>query len=1017
LLVNRPGASGLAVLCVLLCLTAAARGDDAGAGGAPDAGVAAAAPIADPRTAEVRALIAGTLAVAVEPQSLFDVSLADEGAVQIEAVRVRSLLRTVEASARPAPSQQPRVKPATSAAPADSTRADIETIDAARWAARIDLDRARLEVYSLPREQRAELLRAHAARREAARPKETDEERHAREAEQDRQKALEAAKAARSEAERLVAEEVARLIGVERTIETIREHFRAVRADLAARRDNVLGWQLRARDAKAGSPDGADEAYDALRRTLRASRDELEQALRDLESTTSEVPALAADPLEGIAAGISTDQAHERRATVEREAREARAEERAVREERASILQDEIGSLNRERLGLLPFLSEAKRSAITGFTDAGLDQARSETRHLLLVLRYHRHVVTGWIRAVRDRDGVQGISLWRVAGVAVPWLALGLAFGWWRRRSPRYLALIEARIAGNDRSERRTTPSRERRGLRLLAGVHRPLEWLLFFEATSWMLPAHTRGLLEVQLLTVIVGWTLAGAFIVDTINVLATETDPPAAGAADEVGRLRLQSLRLVGRVVVAFILILVLTSRLVGEGTIHSWVLSTCWFAAVPVFLLLVRWWRDTVFGRAERVRRKSRLQTWVLANRTGWKSFLAAMIAAVNLFALGAWKMIRSWIAGFELARRGLAYLFKREIDRLAEGKPPIASRALSAAALESLGPDRAGDAWVACPADEAIARLRKQIAAGHGGVVAIVGPRGLGKTALLRQLEATVPGAVQASCDARTSLTTIRAAVAARPAVEGETGPPPLVILDDAHALIKPVLRGLRSFDEVFTHARAESRGTLWIFALDSVVWPFLRRARDARPLFDEVLVLAPWTDEQIGNLLVRRNAEAAIDPTFEDLLEALAPSADEIDRQEALSAKQTGYFRMVWDYARGNPALALEVWRSSLMEDLEDRVRVVALHAPNAARLETLPDAALFILRAVLQMAPATVADVAESTRLTEAQVQNAFRFGLAHGYLVEDGGRIRVSWAWLRSVTLFLERRRLLVNT
>ena len=96
---------------------------------------------------------------------------------------------------------------------------------------------------------------------------------------------------------------------------------------------------------------------------------------------------------------------------------------------------------------------------------------------------------------------------------------------------------------------------------------------------------------------------------------------------------------------------------------GTVYNWTLTFCWFAAVPVFLVLVRWWRQTVFERMDRVRRKSPLQSWLLANRTGWKSFFAAMIAAVHLFGLGAYKTAMKWLAGFYLTRKAHAYLFKR------------------------------------------------------------------------------------------------------------------------------------------------------------------------------------------------------------------------------------------------------------------------------------------------------------------------------------------------------------------
>ena len=121
--------------------------------------------------------------------------------------------------------------------------------------------------------------------------------------------------------------------------------------------------------------------------------------------------------------------------------------------------------------------------------------------------------------------------------------------------------------------------------------------------------------------------------------------------------------------------------------------------------------------------------------------------------------------------------------------------------------------------------------------------------------------------------------------------------------------------------------------------------------------------------------------------------------------------------MIWDYVRGNPALALEVWRSSLAVDDEGAVRVRPMRSPATERLESLPDASLFVLRAVLQMAPATAEEVAQATRLTVGEVENAFRYGQAHGVLLEERGQVRIAWAWMRSVLRVLERRHLLVGS
>ena len=73
--------------------------------------------------------------------------------------------------------------------------------------------------------------------------------------------------------------------------------------------------------------------------------------------------------------------------------------------------------------------------------------------------------------------------------------------------------------------------------------------------------------------------------------------------------------------------------------------------------------------------------------------------------------------------------------------------------------------------------------------------------------------------------------------------------------------------------------------------------------------------------------------------------------------------------MLWDYAGGNPALALEVWRARWARTPTGSSACARSRSPTPPGSRRCPDSSLFVLRAVLQLAPATVADVAEATRL------------------------------------------------
>jgi len=1026
----------LAALTLLVALLGAAPADGGAAEGPSDAAGADAAP--DPEVVRllelaqrVRELVQGKLDVARDPTTLFDVPLTDEDAVEVERRRLSAIvtasrppsLDVGDASASKRDAGIADARPEASAAPV--TERD------ALWAAHLELDEARLAFLSLSKDARKKLLDDHDALKRVeseSSPRDDEAQQRAAQAVKDRKKALEEARLARSEAERQVAEERARLNGVQEAQAKFETRLIQEEEATAKQADDTLSWHRKVtemvtkREARDADAADADRLYMELRSKLRDARAELGRVLALLASGNSDVPGPGPDRLRTEGTGVDRSAVDSLRSEVNAAADKLADHELTARWARAKSLAERVDSMNRDRLALYAQLSPGLRSSLTSFGPDGWDQARAEGYQVALVARYHAQATASWVASFRDPsrrrlgDLFATFTLLKILGV-------GILFFWWRRVADPLLASLRARVGPTSAVVSRT-PAKvwAARGLSLLIRVHKPVEWLLLAWAVLTLAGPKFASLYEARIPWLILSWTLGGLIGVYVMDELLG-TDRASHRKAD-VAVLRLRSFKLIGRVVVALGLTLALTRELVGKGTIHDWVLSTSWLALLPVGAVLSHWWRPTVFERLAAQRKKRAFETWLLGRRDGWGSLLASATGGVFLIAIRVGKAARAYVSGFRVTRRALAYLFRREVAKQATTK------------VAELGPIDSGHAAVFdpdLPADgllEGVARqeiqlITETIDAPNGGVFALVGERGAGKTTVARRILAGRPDSLLVSCPPggfeafRRELVRvlglvpdasdddIKQAIDARPEDNA-------LLVDDAHRLVRPIIGGLDDFDRALALARASSGTCTWVFCIGAGIWQYVARARGARPVFAHVFPLARWTEEQIGELLRRRTREVGLEVRFHGLV--VDPEDDPELHAEQLARAEENYYRLLWDHAAGNPAVALYFWRESLRVGANGEVVAQLFEAPDTADLESLPDPAVFVLRSVIQLELAAFEDIVDATRLPTREVEDALRYGAFRAYLEPIDSRYRVHWRWFRAVSRFLERRHLLAK-
>jgi AAA domain len=1012
----------------------------------------------------IQALLRGELELELEPAALFDVDPADERALAVEIERLRRVL--AEAAAKPeadagVPGEDTGADPRKSdagKAPADAGPSDagtdaeaeatgegggepVTSADPTLLEARLELDRARLAFYELAPDERTALFAGHKKRQAEssttqAKKELSDAEREQREAAEEKRRAEEDAKNEQHEAKRLVAEERVRLLGVKESQAALAATLAQQRIDLNGMDERVLAWQrpsdtiLKALEAKRPEASAIDAVYDEVATRLVKLRDDLSTSVAVVNDPPKNLVPVGEDPVASLSVDVDKRAVETLRAELLEAESSLLADAEAQRWVEMRHVMKAMEALDHRRLGLIPLLSASKRAELEGFGPVGLEQARKEALQLTLVLRYHLKESRRFITSVRE-TGETGGSAFVATITALKWmLPIGL-FIWWRRRAEDTLEQIlksARQAAQRNRRARADGPSLAERLVQFYKRIRGPLEWLLLIWAVISLLPEGATKMLEVQLLWTALRWTFGGRLVVRAIDALFAEDKKTARQSRMQTAHLRFQTLRLLGRVVVTFGLILALTSDLVGHGTIYAWASFANWIIAIPVALVIVRWWRDVIFHLVELQRKKGPILKWIAETKAGWQSFPAAVAGGSWLLGHNIAKFLRGRVLGIDVVKRVLAYWFRREVTKQSEArKSHVEDSLLDDVSYKALDPQREAGELVASVADEQVDDVIQRVRRQGGAVYAVVGERGAGKSTLLRRIREKTPDTVLVTCPVdgihgfhralRSALDMPEDATADEVSAKLNKGTGNnALLIDEAQHLVHPVVDGLEELDRIIGLARQSSVGCTWVFAFDSVIWAYFSRAREVRPLFDDIIKLQPWSEEGIVRLLKQRSEVAGIDPDFSRLIGDLPEDADHQDEVDALERARSGYFRLLWDYSLGNPAVSLHFWRASLRVSAAGDFIVRLFDPPNTADLERLPDSAVFVLRAIVQLDEASIDDVAEATMLDRQQVEDAVRYALVRRYLEQVGDRVRVRWTWFRTITRFLARRHLLVG-
>jgi hypothetical protein len=492
----------------------------------------------------------------------------------------------------------------------------------------------------------------------------------------------------------------------------------------------------------------------------------------------------------------------------------------------------------------------------------------------------------------------------------------------------------------------------------------------------------------------------------------------------------LRLSTIRRIVWTVIITGVILQLSMRTLGKGTIYYWILNTmyAWFFVMIVSVLNL--WRERIFAYAEKASDRPLWVNWTISKKDAFavRVFATTITLAWLLMHTLQYRLIAA-LSNYTFFSQALAYLFRIEVAKQNEN---ISSdhnhvRIKGDEAFEYILPGSMDSELIDYAADE-IKQLSRYLLTDSPAICVVTGERGIGTTTLLYTLLHKVKNAepLYLNCP-YSGYTELLELLALSLGLEAESSEIQilshlrkseqtyLIAIDNAQRLVKPMVGGLNSLMKLTNLLRRSKKNHRVIMAIEKSNWRFVDRARGERLLFDWVTVLPRWNEKQMVKLLDSRiNREIESPVSFEGLV--VPRQWDQDDSSDDERAKQ-GFYRILWHYSDGNPTVALRFFRRSLNRNKETGVVNVNLfHVPDSQDLEQMPKPMLAVLRSIVQLEVASSEELSKCTQLSIAEVIGIVRYFQSRGYLEWAEDKARVSDHWYRTITNVLDRQHLLVK-
>ena len=211
---------------------------------------------------------------------------------------------------------------------------------------------------------------------------------------------------------------------------------------------------------------------------------------------------------------------------------------------------------------------------------------------------------------------------------------------------------------------------------------------------------------------------------------------------------------------------------------------------------------------------------------------------------------------------------------------------------------------------------------------------------------------------------------------------------------------------------------------WLCTCTSFAWTIAKQAVTGSNCFSDLIEVKGMTETQLRTLILNRHfANNNKAPDFGLLSTSIPETTHSRSGRNVWSSQEQEekntelYFRILWDYTRGNPRQALYFWKSSLQWS-DDLVSVQLFEVPEQRVLENLADSTLMLLAALIEHNGLTQEGLAEIMNISHEAIRRRLEELAPYNvlYRIENGELTgwHIESFWVRAVENYLEKRQFL---